>query len=129
VVEDLEGGGDAVGSVAMFELGVELLVDCVTKVGSDSLEETLANVPACLLVFPLFSLAFACMGGSGVVNGAVVAVRFGLFNACGDAGLMVVLVDAQYLGKESVSVAGCCVAAPVIGDVLNFDGNCHSFLL
>jgi hypothetical protein len=70
-------------------LGVELLTDCVTKVGSDSLEETLANVP-----FPLFFLAFAHMGRSGVINGGVVAARFGLFDVCGDAGLMVVFVDA-----------------------------------
>ncbi len=42
----MEGGGVAVGGVAMFELGVELLVNCITKVGSDSLKETLVNVPA-----------------------------------------------------------------------------------
>ena len=94
MVKDLEGVGVAVGGVAIFELGVELLVDCVTKVGSDSLEETLANVPACLHAFPLFFLAFAHMGGSGVINGGVVAVWFGLFDVCGDAGLMVVFVDA-----------------------------------
>jgi hypothetical protein len=35
----------------MFELGVVLLLDCITKVGSDSLEETLANVPACSHMF------------------------------------------------------------------------------
>jgi hypothetical protein len=62
VVQDLERGGVAVGGVAMFELGVELLVNCVTKVGSDSLEETLANVPACLHTFPLFFLAFSYVG-------------------------------------------------------------------
>ncbi len=93
VVEDLEGGGVAVGGVVMFELGVELLVDCVMKVGSDSLEETFANVPACLHMFPLFFLAFAPMGGSGVVNSGIVAVRFGLFDVSGDVGLMVVFID------------------------------------
>ncbi len=70
-----------------------MLVDCITKAGSDSLEETLANVPACLHTFPLFFLAFGCVVGSGVVNGGVVAVRFGLFDVCGDAGFMVVFVD------------------------------------
>ncbi len=93
VVEVLEGGGVVVGGVWIFELGVELLVDCVTKVGSGSLEETLANVPACLHAFPLFFLAFLRMCGSGVVNGGVVAVRINLFDVCGDAGLMVVFVD------------------------------------
>ncbi len=105
MVEDLEGGGVVVGGVAMFELGVKLLVDCVTKVGSDSLEKTLANVPACLHAFPLFFLAFARMGGSGVINSGVVAVRFGLFDICGDASLMVIFVDTLYLGKESIFTA------------------------
>ncbi len=94
MVKDLEGSGVAVGDVAMFELGVKLLVNRITKVGSDYLEETLANVPACLHAFPVFFLAFAHIGGSGVVNGGVAAVQFGLFNVCGDAGLMVVFVDA-----------------------------------
>ncbi len=94
MVEDLEGGGVGVGGVVMFELGVELLVNRITKVDSDSLEETLANVPACLHMFPLFFLAFAQTGGSGVVNGGILAVWFGLFEVCGDACLMVVLVDA-----------------------------------
>ncbi len=94
MVEDLEWGGVAVGSVAMFELGVELLVDCVTIVGSDFLEETLANIPACLHMFPLFFLVFVHMSGSGVINGGVIAVPFGLFDVSGDAGLMVIFVDA-----------------------------------
>ncbi len=128
-MKDLEGGGVAVGGVAMLKLGVELLVDCVTKVGNDALEETLANVPACLHTFPLFFLVFARMGGSGVIHGGVIAVRFGLFNVCGDAGLMVIFFDALYLGKESVFAAGRCVASPVIGYALDFAGNCCSFLL
>jgi hypothetical protein len=66
----------------------------LTKVGSDSLEETLAKVPACLHMFPLFFLAFLRMGGSGVIYGGVVAVQFGLFDVCGDASLMVIFVDS-----------------------------------
>jgi hypothetical protein len=68
-------------------------------------------------------------GGSGVLNGGVIAVRFGLFDVCGHAGLLVVFVDASYLGKDSIFVAGRFVAAPVIGDVLNFAGNCCNFLI
>ncbi len=94
MVNDFKGGGVAVGTVAMFELGVELLVDHVTNVGSDSFEETLANVPACLHTFPLFFLLFVHMGRRGDVNGGVEAVRFGLFVVCGDASLMAVFIDA-----------------------------------
>jgi hypothetical protein len=62
VVKDLEGGGVVVGGVVMFELGVELLIHCITKVGRDSLEDTLANVPACLHTFPLSSLWYEWEG-------------------------------------------------------------------
>jgi hypothetical protein len=47
VFKDLIGGCVAVGCVTMFQLRVELLVDCVTKICSDALEESFPNVPAC----------------------------------------------------------------------------------
>jgi hypothetical protein len=78
----------------MLELGIELLINPFTKVGCDSLEESLANVPACLHAFLLLFLAFVHMGEGDVVNGRVIAVRFGLLDVHGDAGLMVVFIDA-----------------------------------
>jgi hypothetical protein len=63
VVNDLEGGGNVVDSVAMFELGVEFLVNPITKVGSDSLEEALANVPACLHISRPSSLRLRVWAG------------------------------------------------------------------
>ncbi len=100
----MEGGGVAVGGMAMFELGVESLVNCVMKVASGSLEETLANVPACLHVFPLFFLVFAHMGGSGAINGRVVAAQFSLFNVCGDAGLIVYSLTPNILARSPYSL-------------------------
>ena len=80
MLEDLEGGGVAVGGVAVLELGVELLVKRVRKVDCDSLEETFANVPTRLHTFPLFFKAFLRVGGSEVGYTRVVAGWFGLFN-------------------------------------------------
>ena len=78
----------------MFELGVELLVDCVTKIRSDTLEESFPNVPTRAYPLPLLFLAFARVGGGCVVNRAVVGVGFRFFDISVDAGLMVVVVDS-----------------------------------
>ena len=48
VFEELKRGCAAVGCVMMFQLGVELLVDCITKIRSDTLEESFPNVPTCV---------------------------------------------------------------------------------
>ena len=76
----MEGGGVAVGGVAVLELGVELLVKRVMKVGCNSLEETFANVPTHLHTSPLFFKAFSLVGGSEVGYARVVACWFGLFD-------------------------------------------------
>jgi hypothetical protein len=71
-----------------------LLVNCVTKVCSDTLEESFANVPARAYAFPFFFFAFSLVGGGCVINCAVVGVRFRFLGIGADASLMVVFVDS-----------------------------------
>ncbi len=57
------------------------------------------------------------MCGCRVVDGWV--IQCGLCGDCvgGDAGEFVVLVDIEYVAKESISV--CCGLTPCVSDVLN----------
>jgi hypothetical protein len=99
VVENLVQSGVAVCGVTMLQLGVELLVECIAEVGDDTLQEPLADVPACVDAVPLLFQSFVRVGGSGVGDRGVVGVGLGLLDVRVDSGLMVVFRGAQNLGE------------------------------
>ncbi len=94
MVENLVQGGVVVCGVTMLHLGVELLVERIVEVGGDTLQEPLADVPACADAVPLLLQAFARVGGCGVGDRGVVGVGLGLLNVRVNSGLMVVFRGA-----------------------------------
>ena len=76
MLKDLERGCVAVGCVTMLYLGVVLLVNCITKICSDALEESFADVPARADALTFFLFAFARVRGGCVINCAVVGGGF-----------------------------------------------------
>ena len=99
VVENLVRGGVGVCGVTMLQLGVELLIERIVEVGGDTLQDSLADVPACADAVPLLLQAFARVGGSGFGDRGVVGVGLGLLDVRVNSGLMVVFRGAQNLGE------------------------------
>ena len=110
----------AVSGVQVLQLGVPVLIQGVTHISCDPVEESFPDGPRFTRAFPLLFHSLSRMRRSGVVNGRIIRAWF-RFLLPREIREMLVFVFADDFRQEAVFFArgGLC---PIVRDVFQFGG-------